>query len=317
MKCPNCGLTCPPESRQCDCGYDFVAGFVRRPLLPAEPQSLGYSPLAKSAKWARWLLFVVAAFCFLDIVLWPLQATLLERAAGSMPVAQDRAASILALLLAIMLVVMLIAFIASGITFLVWFDNARCNLPHLGAEHLKYKRGWAVGGFFVPFLNLVRPLQVMREIWHASDPEEKWFPTPIQMQARRQITPPLVGWWWALCLLSGCLGWIEFKLIKQQGASWISIAGDIVRMAGAFVAASLIKTVTERQAKRHRARSQRSPQLQDAYKNAPAEELNGSEPTKNCPQCGASYRESDYRPDAAEWLCSQCRAALPPRGALR
>jgi hypothetical protein len=270
MKCPNCGLTCPPDTRQCDCGYDFVADFVRTPLLPAEPQSLGYRPLARSAKWARWLLFVTAGFSFLDIVTWPLQAPFLERAAGGVPPLQDGATRILADLLAIMLLVGFIAFIVSAVTFLVWFDKARCNLPALGAEHLKYKRGWAVGGFFVPFLNLVRPFQVMCEVWHASDPEEKSLPTPIQMQARRQITPPLAGWWWALCILSGFLGWIEFKLVKQQGASWISIASDIVHVAGAVVAASVIKTVTERQARRHHARSERPEQFRDSYKNAPA-----------------------------------------------
>ena len=30
-----------------------------------------------------------------------------------------------------------------------------------------------------------------------------------------------------------------------------------------------------------------------------------------CPHCGASYNPADYRQDAPEWLCSQCRKPLP------
>ena len=39
----------------------------------------------------------------------------------------------------------------------------------LGANNLKYTPKWAVGCFFVPFLNLVMPYQVVREIWKASN----------------------------------------------------------------------------------------------------------------------------------------------------
>jgi len=30
-----------------------------------------------------------------------------------------------------------------------------------------------------------------------------------------------------------------------------------------------------------------------------------------CPHCGAEYNPKDYRQDASEWLCAQCRKALP------
>jgi len=36
MKCPNCGLENPPEASKCDCGYDFVTGTIKEPLLPQE-----------------------------------------------------------------------------------------------------------------------------------------------------------------------------------------------------------------------------------------------------------------------------------------
>jgi hypothetical protein len=50
------------------------------------------------------------------------------------------------------------------------FRRAYRNLPALGAESPRFSSGWAVGAWFVPFLNLVRPKQIMDDIWRASDP---------------------------------------------------------------------------------------------------------------------------------------------------
>lgn len=58
--------------------------------------------------------------------------------------------------------------------------------------------------------------------------------------------------------------------------------------------------------------------LRDRHKNAPPEEEmeepekpREPEAAKNCPHCGAPYRESDYRPDAVVMICSKCRGVLP------
>ncbi len=46
------------------------------------------------------------------------------------------------------------------------------------------------------------------------------------------------------------------------------------------------------------------------------EELQGPEPTKHCPSCGAPYRESEYGDNPVVMICSQCRNALPTRLAV-
>ena len=38
------------------------------------------------------------------------------------------------------------------------------------ATNLRFTPGWVVGYHFVPFWNFIRPYQIMREIWHGSDP---------------------------------------------------------------------------------------------------------------------------------------------------
>jgi hypothetical protein len=81
----------------------------------------------------------------------------------------------------------------------LWTRRLYGNLRALGTRELRFPEGWAVAGWFVPFLNLVRPKQIVDDIWRASDPrrrlEEAWDEQPLSI---------LLGWWWfswvVLCL---------------------------------------------------------------------------------------------------------------------
>src|SRR5258708_386553 len=56
--------------------------------------------------------------------------------------------------------VFLVVYVVAGLGFVVWFYQAVANLRAAGLKQMEFTPGWAIGGFFVPFLNLVRPLQV-------------------------------------------------------------------------------------------------------------------------------------------------------------
>jgi hypothetical protein len=60
MECPVCGLINPPNSSQCDCGYDFQkqAGGRRQRVL-------GFSPVAPSL-WFAWLIITAGDFATLQ-----------------------------------------------------------------------------------------------------------------------------------------------------------------------------------------------------------------------------------------------------------
>ncbi|MFC1995866.1 DUF4328 domain-containing protein [Chloroflexota bacterium] len=47
-----------------------------------------------------------------------------------------------------------ILFVITAVLFYMWIHRAHRNLPSLGVSGLKYSPGWAVGGFFIPILNL-------------------------------------------------------------------------------------------------------------------------------------------------------------------
>lgn len=103
---------------------------------------------------------------------------------------------------ALIALLQLLLYLGTGIAFLVWFRRAYRNLPALGAEALRFSSGWAVGAWFVPFLNLVRPKQLADDIWRASDPA---LPSQPGVTWKQQRVPSPLHWWWALFLASNLL----------------------------------------------------------------------------------------------------------------
>jgi hypothetical protein len=106
-----------------------------------------------------------------------------------------------------------LAFLATGIVWLVFVHRAHSNLDALGARDLRFTHGWAVAGFLVPFLNLVRGPQVMSELLRASEPSggsNGW---------RSRPTPPIVPAWWTTYLVGGVVLRISTLGLRNDTAS--------------------------------------------------------------------------------------------------
>ncbi|WP_234336941.1 DUF4328 domain-containing protein [Streptomyces xylophagus] len=76
------------------------------------------------------------------------------------------------------------------IVYLCWFVRVRANAGVFDPSTQSMKPGWAVGGWFVPFVNLWYPRRITRDIWDASSPAG----------ARRSYL--LVNAWWTLWIVS-------------------------------------------------------------------------------------------------------------------
>ena len=96
--------------------------------------------------------------------------------------------------------------IVVGFFFLRWVYLSAKNAQSFSEDLMAYSPGWgAWGWYFVPFLNLVRPYQAMKEIFQFSEARSG-------ERARDQPTPTLVNAWWGLWILSGVLGQAAFRL---------------------------------------------------------------------------------------------------------
>jgi hypothetical protein len=95
-------------------------------------------------------------------------------------------------------------------------------------------------GFAIPIVNLFRPLQVVSEVWQASDPRAietsvDWKSVPV---------PLLVPTWWGVLLASVCLELLGAGLLTSAGvtierlaaARVIAAAADLTSVAAAVLA---------------------------------------------------------------------------------
>jgi len=142
--------------------------------------------------------------------------------------------------------------IAAAVLFLVWIHGAHANLVALGAGHLRYSPGWAVGYFFIPFLNLVRPYQVMQEIWRASDPDRSPDDPYAWHYARGSW---LASFWWPLWLISNVLSNASFRLGLEQNPSderlravaIVDMAAALPSIVAGILVIILIRAIKKRQ----------------------------------------------------------------------
>lgn len=141
--------------------------------------------------------------------------------------------------------------LASGlgtiVFFLMWLYRAHSNLTHLHPTNLQFTPGWAVGWWFIPFANLVKPFQVVREVWWESDPEVDEEPTFLS--ASLHAAPTYMGVWWAFWLISNFV----YNFSARFAGNDLTVAGyfDVIANALSAVAAALaiylVKDITDRQ----------------------------------------------------------------------
>jgi hypothetical protein len=138
-------------------------------------------------------------------------------------------------------IIYLLAYAVTGVTFLKWIHRANLNVRGFGAQNLQFTPGWAIGYYFIPFLNLVRPYRAMKEIWQASKNPDEWS---------SQSVSPILGWWWALFLISGVLGQMSFRLSMQANnistlstSTVVSIVSALVEILLCLVALSLVTNI--------------------------------------------------------------------------
>ena len=87
--------------------------------------------------------------------------------------------------------------LATFVVFGRWIVLAHRNLPALGARHLEFSPGWAVGWFFVPILYFWKPYQAMRALWQNSRDANR-----PDIQDTTWVLPT----WWALWIISLVMG---------------------------------------------------------------------------------------------------------------
>jgi len=91
--------------------------------------------------------------------------------------------------------------IVSIVTFIRWFRRAYYNLNVLTNE-CAYDDSWAAKAWFIPFLNLIRPYEMMKELYDKTDKYllEKFLLTDETEYYAEQLKPDVLKWWWGVSI---------------------------------------------------------------------------------------------------------------------
>ncbi len=166
--------------------------------------------------------------------------------------------SVWMMLLVLLIFLQIPVYILTVVFFLMWLNRSYKNLVPLGAQHLEFTSGWAVGYWFIPFVNLVKPFQVVREVWNQSDPDAD----PQLNFLTSTGTPALIGFWWALWISSNITTNLASRLDMTGPASEAAIAlalyvvANGLSVAAAIAAIMVVSRITGRQAERFERRGQ-------------------------------------------------------------
>ena len=200
------------------------------------------------AQWAVVLLLAVAVLDVVSIISTFIEIDLLTQVDSGVAVSEaDLAASDVRQQL--MGVYYALAVTATAVCFLMWLSREYRNLWALSPRKPKFAPGWAVGAWFVPFLNLVRPVQIVKELWVSFDPD--YVPDASASQDK-VATPALVGWWWAVFLLSTFVDWAFASSLDAEtipeflSRSYLLVASDTVEIVEVILAVNVVRGVNAR-----------------------------------------------------------------------
>ncbi len=144
--------------------------------------------------------------------------------------------------------------VAVIVMWLIWFFRARSNAELYGPV-LRHARGWAIGAWFVPFLNLVRPKAITDDIARASDPA-----VPFTHRHMSQLPkPPLITAWWAALILNYVAGrvlWSQYSaaddITDEPRVALVESVVQGVDLVAAALALLVVRMITARQEQKNR-----------------------------------------------------------------
>ena len=154
-------------------------------------------------------------------------------------------------------------FALTAVFFLAWLYRLRVNVRALGVRKLEFARRWSLLGFFVPVLNVVRPYQVIAEVWRASDPSVL---DPFEWKSVE--APQILALWWGTFVIAVTLEFAAFGFhltagepaFKSLVASSVAIVADLAAAVCASLGFFLVGRLTATQlAKRERLHGEAGP----------------------------------------------------------
>lgn len=120
----------------------------------------------------------------------------------------------------------------------MWKHRAAWNIRSFSDTTFEFTPGWAVGWYFIPLLNLVRPPQAMKEILAWSRP----------LSEREEVGDlSMVNLWWTAWIMSNLVEIFSSVVIPIVGAAMFTALSNGAGIMAALVAARLVEIINDGQ----------------------------------------------------------------------
>lgn len=155
-------------------------------------------------------------------------------------------AAAIMLLIFLLAVVEVLIYFSTVIFFCVWLYRASDNLRAFNPwNRPEYSPGWAVGSFFIPFVNLVVPYRAVREVWQKSG-------TPDDLLLSEPGPPASFPIWWLFWLLASFAGRISMRMsfnenVDYRTATMVSIGASALFIVASFFAYLVVDAIDKKQ----------------------------------------------------------------------
>lgn len=132
--------------------------------------------------------------------------------------------------------------IAGAIVFIRWLTAAYRNADVVAPGTRRYGHGWAIGSWFVPFLSLWRPKQIVNDVWRAGGRD-----------AADAEPGALLGLWWTAFIVSNWVAGIAGRTVFGDQTPEEIRNGDVafaisdgIDIIGAILAILVVRAAGER-----------------------------------------------------------------------
>ena len=138
-------------------------------------------------------------------------------------------------------------YIATIVVFLMWLYRSYENLPSFGVHRnsIQYSSGWAVGSFFIPFVNLIIPYRAVKELWSKS--------VPNRLEMFSEPEPPgFFPLWWAAWLLSNFANNVYMRLawneqLNPEVDATLGMLTGMLDIVSAVLAIMVVRAIDKQQ----------------------------------------------------------------------
>ncbi|MCL6294565.1 DUF4328 domain-containing protein [Jejuia spongiicola] len=133
------------------------------------------------------------------------------------------------------------------VLFIKWFRRAYGNLIRLEIR-MDYTENGAVWGYFIPFINWVRPIKTMKEIYIKTQKAIKEYDSTLVLDQNLNF----IAIWWIIYIANGVVGNFASKAMNRAitidefiDANNIYIISDLVDILSIALAVIVIQKITK------------------------------------------------------------------------